>query len=291
MYARAVEEGAARLRALRHEEWEDLGLGAVAIALAVAATQVWPELALPLFVGGVAVGAKGVRAAWRRWDLVDRLADYVDAYVIPEVLAYASRHASMERRRTFASYLRSRLLTSDDANRGRGARPRGACDRARRRLARPRSCRRSRDDATSQRDREPASGSCCAGGGAALPSSADSFRLQASADSLRERQKPGCRRRPLAVELLPNQRDHVVGLGVAAEHRLLEDELTVQVHVEDPVRSGHDLDDADLLFPLLEQPRRQTGGVRERPSGDAVFDANVVAVGHERIVAQARIAA
>jgi hypothetical protein len=114
MYARAVEEGAARLRALRHEEWEDLGLGAVAITLAVAATQVWPELALPLFVGGIAVGAKGVRAAWRRWDLVDRLADYVDAYVIPEVLAYASRHTSMERRRTFASFLRSRLLTGDE---------------------------------------------------------------------------------------------------------------------------------------------------------------------------------
>jgi hypothetical protein len=113
MYARAVEEGAAKLRALRHEEWEDLGLGAVAIALAVAATQVWPELAVPLFVGGVAVGVKGVRAAWRRWDLVDRLADYVDAHVIPEVLAYASRHASMERRRTFASFLRCRLLAGD----------------------------------------------------------------------------------------------------------------------------------------------------------------------------------
>jgi hypothetical protein len=114
MYARAVEEGAASLRALRHEEWEDLGLGAVAIALAVAATQVWPELALPLFVGGIAIGAKGVRAAWRRWDLVDRLADYVDAYVIPEVLTYASRHTSMERRRTFASFLRNRLLTGDE---------------------------------------------------------------------------------------------------------------------------------------------------------------------------------
>lgn len=113
MHARAVEEGAAKLRALRHEEWEDLGLGAVAIALAVAATQAWPELALPLFLGGIAVGGKGVRAAWRRWDLVDRLADKVDAYVIPEVLAYASRHASMERRRTFANFLRSRLLASD----------------------------------------------------------------------------------------------------------------------------------------------------------------------------------
>jgi hypothetical protein len=113
MYARAVEEGAAKLRALRHEEWEDLGLGAVAVALAIAATQVWPELAVPLFVGGVVVGVKGVRAGWRRWDLVDRLADYVDAYVIPEVLAYASQHASMERRRTFAGFVRSRLLAGD----------------------------------------------------------------------------------------------------------------------------------------------------------------------------------
>ena len=114
MHARAVDEGAAKLRALRHEEWEDLGLGAVAVALAVAATQVWPHLAVPLFVGGVVVGVKGVRAAWRRWDLVDRLAGQIDAYVIPEVLTYAARHASMERRRTYAGYLRSRLLTSDE---------------------------------------------------------------------------------------------------------------------------------------------------------------------------------
>jgi hypothetical protein len=113
MYARAVEEGAARLRALRHEAWEDLGLGSVAVALAIATTQVWPELAVPLFVGGVVVGVKGVRAGWRRWDLVDRLADYVDAYVIPEVLAYASRHASMERRRTFAAFIRCRLPACD----------------------------------------------------------------------------------------------------------------------------------------------------------------------------------
>ena len=113
MHARAVDEGATRLRTLRHEQWEDLGLGAVAIALAVAATQVQPHLAGPLFVGGLAIGLKGMRAAWRRWDLVDRLAGDGDAHVLPEVLAYASRQASMERRRTFASLLRSRLLGSD----------------------------------------------------------------------------------------------------------------------------------------------------------------------------------
>jgi hypothetical protein len=114
MYARAVDDGAAELRALRHEEWEDLGLGAVTVALAVAATQVLPALAVPLFVGGIVVTIKGVRAAWSRWDLVDRLADERDAYVIPEVLAYASQHASMERRRTYASFVRSRLLGSDE---------------------------------------------------------------------------------------------------------------------------------------------------------------------------------
>jgi hypothetical protein len=58
------------------------------------------------------------------------------------------------------------------------------------------------------------------------------------------------------------------------------------VHVEDPVRPGHDLDRAELVLPLLEEPRRQTGGVRKRPSGDAVLDANVTAAGHERMVSE-----
>jgi uncharacterized protein YndB with AHSA1/START domain len=53
------------------------------------------------------------------------------------------------------------------------------------------------------------------------------------------------------------------------------------VHVEDPVGPGHDLDGGDLtLFPFLEQSRRQTDGVGPRPSGDAVLDADVVALGH-----------
>ena len=62
MYARAVDEAAARLRELRHEEWEDLGLAALALGLAVVATQVRPAFAMPLFLGGLAVGALGVRA-------------------------------------------------------------------------------------------------------------------------------------------------------------------------------------------------------------------------------------
>jgi hypothetical protein len=51
----------------------------------------------------------GVRALWRRWDLLERLAGERDAYVISEVLAYASREATMERRYSFAALIRHRL--------------------------------------------------------------------------------------------------------------------------------------------------------------------------------------
>ena len=107
MYARAVEEAAARLRELRHEEWERFGLATVALGLALLATQARPAFALPLFAGGIWSGVLGMRALWRRWDLVDRLSWERDAYVIAEVLAYASREATMERRRGFSALIRS----------------------------------------------------------------------------------------------------------------------------------------------------------------------------------------
>jgi hypothetical protein len=110
MYARALDEAAASLRELRHDEVCRLGVAAVAMALAVAATRVCPDLALPLFLGGLCVGALGAHALWHRWDLVDRLADDPDAYVIPEVRSYASREAAMPRRRTFAALIRSGLV-------------------------------------------------------------------------------------------------------------------------------------------------------------------------------------
>jgi hypothetical protein len=107
MYARAVDDAATRLRDLRREEWEDLGLAALVFGLAVAATQVHPSLAVPLLIGAFAMGALGVRALWRRWDLVDRLAGEHDAYVISEILAYASREATMKRRQSLAGSIRS----------------------------------------------------------------------------------------------------------------------------------------------------------------------------------------
>jgi hypothetical protein len=106
MYARAVDDAAIRLRNLRHEEWEGLALGALALALALGATQLRPAFAIPLFLGGIVVGARGLVATVRRWDLVDRLAGEPDAHTIPEVLAYARREASMARRNAQAASLR-----------------------------------------------------------------------------------------------------------------------------------------------------------------------------------------
>ena len=107
MYARAVDDAALRLRALRREKREDFGLAALAVVLALVAAAFFPELALPLLVGGLATGVLGLRALFRRWDLVERLSGERDAYVIPEVLAYASHEADIERRQTFAAMIRS----------------------------------------------------------------------------------------------------------------------------------------------------------------------------------------
>jgi hypothetical protein len=83
-----------------------------------------------------------------------------------------------------------------------------------------------------------------------------------------------------SVELPAQQRGDVIRLWVAPEHGLREHELTVHVHVEDPIRARYYLERADHAFPLLEDSRRQTGGVREGASGDAVLDPHVVAFGH-----------
>jgi len=109
MYARAVDEASSRLRELRREEWGDFSLAALSLGLALVATQVRPVFAMPLFLGGVVVGARGVRALWRRWDLVERLAGERDAYAIPEVLAFAAREATVDRRHTYAALVRREL--------------------------------------------------------------------------------------------------------------------------------------------------------------------------------------
>ena len=109
MYARAVDDAAIHLRELRQEAWGDLGLAAVAVSLSLLATQLWPTLALPLFLGGSAVAVRGASAAWRRAELVDELAAVRDAHVIQEVRRRALREAASARRRHFAASVRAAL--------------------------------------------------------------------------------------------------------------------------------------------------------------------------------------
>jgi hypothetical protein len=62
---------------------------------------------VPLFLGGLALGVLGIGAIWRHWDLLDRLADDGDAYIIPAVRAYAARDARVDRRLGSAAHIRS----------------------------------------------------------------------------------------------------------------------------------------------------------------------------------------
>lgn len=107
MYARAIQDAQAELVELRHEELHRIGLSGAALGASLAATAVYPPLVVPLLLGGLTLGVLGGHAFWRRWDLVDRLADDDAAYVIPDVRAYAARDAGMDRRRSYAAVIRS----------------------------------------------------------------------------------------------------------------------------------------------------------------------------------------
>jgi hypothetical protein len=76
------------------------------IALSLAATELARDLALPLFLGGVAVLALGVRASCRRWELRERLLLDPDAYEIGEVHNRADQLATLKERRRLAASVR-----------------------------------------------------------------------------------------------------------------------------------------------------------------------------------------
>jgi len=109
MYARAIEESEAQLGELRRAEWEGFALGMPFLGSALAASQLHPAFALPLFFGGLAGMVLGIRAAYRRWDLLDRLVCERDAYTIPDVRAEALREATPERRHDLAVSVRLML--------------------------------------------------------------------------------------------------------------------------------------------------------------------------------------
>jgi hypothetical protein len=61
------------------------------------------------------------------------------------------------------------------------------------------------------------------------------------------------------------------------------------VDVEDAARPRDDLDSVEHSFPFPQDPRGQTGRVRERASGDAVFDPDTMSRGHRSIVVSPRL--
>jgi hypothetical protein len=115
VYAWELEETQTRLRVLRHAEWEDAALAVLAFGLALAASQLFRTLALPLTMGALAASYLALRAFWRHWELVDRLLLDRDAYQIREVRRRAERAATFENRRLLATSIRSLLKDPDCA--------------------------------------------------------------------------------------------------------------------------------------------------------------------------------
>lgn len=119
MYAWELEQTQAELRGLRHAEWEDTALAALAFGLALGASELVPGLAVPLAAGALAIAYLALRAFWRHWELVDRLLLDREAYQIREVRERAERSATMESRHRLAQSARSLLERSEYASRAR----------------------------------------------------------------------------------------------------------------------------------------------------------------------------
>ena len=111
MDSRAIDEAADELRNLLWEEWGDFALAALALGLAFAAGSTYPPLVAPLLIGALAGFGRGLVAAWRRWDLLDRLALDRDAQAIRAVRSVAARSVTMARRRDGAEAIRVQLAS------------------------------------------------------------------------------------------------------------------------------------------------------------------------------------
>jgi hypothetical protein len=107
--AASIEQTTVRLAELRHQVQDDAVLAALAFCLSLVASLVRPELAAPLFAGGLTAAVLALRSFWRRWDLLDRLLLERDAYAIPEVRSRGERAAAIANRLELAAWIRSLL--------------------------------------------------------------------------------------------------------------------------------------------------------------------------------------
>jgi len=107
--ARDVELLERRLQDLNERTVGELALAGVAFGLALAASQLRKDLAIPLFVGAVALTACGLVAFVRKRLLVEDAAVDRDAYGLEPVQRYAQWMARTDQRRAHAAHVR-RLL-------------------------------------------------------------------------------------------------------------------------------------------------------------------------------------
>jgi hypothetical protein len=111
MNAEAIKQAERRLHELRLDEWTDLGLAALVMGFALAASVLHPPFALPFLIGALASALLAGRAFFRRLDLADRLLLDPNAYAIPEIRRRGEGMASMENRQALAQTVRSRLTS------------------------------------------------------------------------------------------------------------------------------------------------------------------------------------
>ena len=113
MTARDVELLDRRLAELNERAVGQLALASVAFGLALAATELRRDLAVPFLVGALALSGLGLSALILKTLLVEDAAVDRDAYVLDAVRRYAARLATRERRRDDADSIR-RLLAQPE---------------------------------------------------------------------------------------------------------------------------------------------------------------------------------
>ena len=109
MVARDVEMLGRKLHELDERAFDELGLAAVAFGLALAATQLQQDLAIPLLVGALVLTAFGLVAFVKKRLLIEDVAGDRDAYAIDDVRSYALRLTSRDQRRVQAAQIRRML--------------------------------------------------------------------------------------------------------------------------------------------------------------------------------------
>lgn len=112
MTARAIEHESARLTGMRTRVVEGATLAAGTFAAALLATELAPDLAVPLLLGALWMTAVAMRAFVRRHLLIEDLALDREAHAIPAVRKLALRASSPEHRKLVAASIGAVLEAS-----------------------------------------------------------------------------------------------------------------------------------------------------------------------------------